>query len=181
MALIAENTLSTAEHTFVNITMISIDKRPPLGVNRMTRSIRSASGFTLIELMIVVAIIAILTAIAYPSYVNYITKTHRVAAEGCLSEYSNYMERYYTTNLRYDQDTSATPVPNALPVLDCAGPQQTGNNYAYSFPAAPTPAAYTVQAVPQGAQASRDTLCGTLTINQTGARTPITGAQLQCW
>ena len=56
-------------------------------------------GFTLIELMIVVAIIAIIAAIAYPSYINSVVKTKRAAAEGCVSEYANYMERYYTTNL----------------------------------------------------------------------------------
>src|SRR5690242_9860872 len=63
--------------------------------------LQPSTGFTLIELMIVVVIIAILAAIAIPAYTNYITKTRRSAAEGCLSEYSNYMERYYTTNLNY--------------------------------------------------------------------------------
>ena len=144
--------------------------------------VRHVDGFTLIELMIVVAIIAILAAIAYPSYINYITKTHRVAAEGCLSEYANYMERYYTTNLRYDQDTSATPVPNSLPMFDCATPQQTGANYSYKFAALPTQTAYTIQAVPINAQLTRDTQCGTLSLNQTGARTESgTGTVDQCW
>ena len=144
-------------------------------------------GFTLIELMIVVAIIAILAAIAYPSYINYITKTHRVAAEGCLSEYANYMERYYTTNLRYDQ-TSTTPtvLNNATtwPQFDCATPQQTGANYNYRFAAnSPSPAAYTIQAVPINAQLTRDTQCGTLTLDQTGARNIVngTGTVDQCW
>lgn len=142
-----------------------------------------AQGFSLIELMIVVAIIAILAAIAYPAYTSYITKTHRVAAEGCLSEYASYMERYYTTNLRYDQDTEATPVANPVTttpptlVLDCASTQQTGSNYTYSVTnlAAST---YTLKATPIGAQASRDTTCGTLTLDQAGTRTPANSA---CW
>ena len=159
------------------------DHEPSASPKRRDR-FHGGDGFTLIELMIVVAIIAILAAIAYPSYINYITKTHRVAAEGCLSEYANYMERYYTTNLRYDQDTSATPVLNTLPMFDCATPQQTGANYKYQFAAnSPTQTAYTIQAVPIHAQLTRDTQCGTLTLDQTGARNIVngTGTVDQCW
>ncbi|MDQ7974852.1 MAG: prepilin-type N-terminal cleavage/methylation domain-containing protein, partial [Rhodocyclaceae bacterium] len=42
---------------------------------------RSASGFTLIELMIVVAVIAILAAIAYPSYQEYVMRSRRVEGQ----------------------------------------------------------------------------------------------------
>lgn len=128
-------------------------------------------GFTLIELMIVVAIIAVLAAIAYPSYTSYITKTRRNAASACLSEYANYMERYYTTNLRYDEDPG-TSTPNTLPQLDCAADSQTGDYYQYQFAAKPalSRSTYEIQAIPQGAQASRDSQCGTLAINQSGQR-----------
>lgn len=140
---------------------------------------RLARGFTLIELMIVVAIIAILAAIAYPSYTNYITKTHRVAAAGCLSEYANYMQRYYTTNLTY-LDSSGNAI--TLPVLDCATTQQTGNNYDYQFQGTPTATTFTVEAQPKGTQASRDTKCGTLAVDQTGKRTVSTSASVgECW
>jgi type IV pilus assembly protein PilE len=130
------------------------------------RTCRNA-GFSMIELMIVVAIIAILVAIAFPSYTSYIAKSHRVAAEGCLSEYSNYMERYYTTWLNYSQDGSGNA--NALPAFDCASTAQTGTNYSYALPAL-SATAYTVEAVPIGTQASRDAKCGTLKLDQTGAR-----------
>ena len=151
-----------------------------LGYPRAARITRGA-GFTLIELMIVVAVIAILAAIAYPSYVSYITKTNRKAAEGCLSQYANYMERYYTTNLRYDQDTAGNKLTTLLG-LDCAASQQTGNNYSYSFNPAPAQSTFTVQAKPIGVQATRDTQCGTLTLDNKGTRTESgTGTVATCW
>jgi type IV pilus assembly protein PilE len=128
---------------------------------------RSRAGFTLIELMIVVAIVAILAAIAYPSYTHYIIKTRRTAAKACLSQYANYMERFYTTNLTY----ALAPDP----LMDCEGAGQTGNYYGYNS-GTPTTNAYTLQAVPTTAQP--DSECGTLGLNQTGARTATTTG---CW
>lgn len=146
------------------------------------RLVRSA-GFTLIEMMIVVAIIAILSAIAYPSYIKYITRTHRVAAEGCLSQYANYMERFYTTNLAYNSAANPNPFATAGATLgfDCASAQQTGANYSYGLPSS-SATAYVIQAVPINTQLARDTQCGTLQLNQAGQRkangsTVVTG----CW
>lgn len=156
-----------------------VKNTPAVGSRSLVSLVRNRvdSGFSMVELMIVVAIIAILVALAFPSYVNYITKTNRKAAEGCLSEYANYMERYYTTNLKYSGLTSLTSVS-----MDCAATSQTGNNYSYRFPAAPTTTAYTLQAVPINAQATRDTLCGTLTLTQAGTR-GVSGSNTvqQCW
>ena len=132
--------------------------------------LRRSRGFTLIELMIVVAIIAVLASIAYPSYIKYITKTRRNAATACLSEYANYMERHYTTYLSYKQQSADTTWP---PALGCADTTQTGDYYNYSFggtPASPTSTAYSIQAVPKGTQESRDTQCGTLTLDYSGQR-----------
>lgn len=53
-------------------------------------------GFTLIELMIVVAIIGIIAAIAYPSYQDYVTRTNRTDAMTTLSRLAAKQERYYT-------------------------------------------------------------------------------------
>jgi type IV pilus assembly protein PilE len=140
------------------------------------------AGFTLIEVMIVMAIIAILAAVAYPSYIRHVTKANRVAAEGCLSQLSSFMERYNATYLRYDQsgsDKAATAV--ALPSLDCSSSQQTGRFYDYKFDSAPTQTTYKINAAPKGAQSSRDGMCGTLSLDQGGNRTTSTGQTSDCW
>jgi type IV pilus assembly protein PilE len=164
--------------------MHDLQTKPSRGVCLRThRSFWRSAGFTLLELMIVVAIIAILSAIAFPSYVSHVVKTHRVAAEGCLSEYSNYMERYYTSKLAYPAAGSSA-APPAL-VLDCATVSQTGNNYTYapaSGASSLTATTYTLEATPINAQATRDTKCGALKINQAGKRTISgTGTLAECW
>lgn len=128
---------------------------------------------TLIELMIVMVIVAILAAIAYPSYQSYIAKTRRKAATACLSQYANFMERFYTTNLNYD-------VPNPIAPLACRA--EGGLDRYYSFPQ-PTVGTdlrtYTISADPTDAQDALDPdHCGTLTLDQTSARTPTRNA---CW
>jgi len=70
-----------------------------MGMLRTRRG--QAAGFTLIELMIVVAIIAILAAIAIPSYSNYITRSKLTDAQNNLSAYRVAMEQYYQDNRQY--------------------------------------------------------------------------------
>ncbi|MDD4965932.1 type IV pilin protein [Halothiobacillus sp.] len=172
---------------------MTIENHPIRMNSRNIGRLQTSIGFTLIELMVVLAIIAIIAAIAYPSYINSVVKTKRAAAEGCLSEYANYMERYYTTNLRYDKDSAGTanpvvgsPVP-AANQLDCSTAQNSGADYAFTVVAtapnaAANPNTYTVTATPTGAQLSRDTQCGTLSINQVGTRTESgSGTVADCW
>jgi type IV pilus assembly protein PilE len=137
---------------------------------------RRARGFTLVELMVVVAIIAALTAIAVPSYRNYMVRTHRNAAKACLAESAQFMERYYTTNLDYD-------VPVDEFELGCHSDSGMDDRYDFTVVLDEAdPMIYTVTATPKDAQATGDTLCGVLGMDQTGARTESgTGDEEDCW
>lgn len=122
---------------------------------------RRSAGFTLLELMIVIAIIGVLTTIAFTSYQRNVVETRRKAATACLLEGSQFMERWYTTRLTYVGGDPSPPCENDLAPF-------------YSFPtpgATATTTAYVLTAVPLNQQLARDTFCGTLSINQTGTRT----------
>lgn len=145
----------------------------------MNRLSRVAKGFTLIELMIVVAVIAILAAIAYPSYVNYVVDTRRGTAAACLIEISQFMEREYTTELSYEEgDDKWDAMPQGF-----ACETDMADFYTFGFVAGsePTATTYVLNAVPQGPQ-ERDTECGTLTLNQAGLRGEGgSGDVADCW
>lgn len=57
-------------------------------------------GFTLIELMIVVAIIAILAAIAYPSYQEYVRKTKRIEMQAAMQDVAAQLQKYKIANFK---------------------------------------------------------------------------------
>lgn len=138
-----------------------------------------AAGFTLVELIIVVLIIAVLAAIAFPAYQNSVVKTRRGAAKSCLLESELFMQRFYTANLRYDQ---TLPPANAAVVLPaCTAGTDVTNHYTVALTAVAA-RTYTLTATPQGLQAAKDTDCGTLSINQLGAKTK-TGTETvdYCW
>lgn len=136
--------------------------------------LKTLKGFTLIELMIVVAIIGILAAIAYPSYQDSVRKSRRADARAVLLEAAQLMERRYTENL------TAGYAGVALPTNLTQSPQQGAPFYVISFSATPTQAAFTLQAAPQGAQSSDK--CGTLTLTNAGVKGQTTGKTVdECW
>lgn len=150
----------------------------------MTTSTPKPHGFTLIELMIVIAVIGVLSAVAYPAYQAHVLRTHRAVAAACLQELALQMERRYTLKMAYDQPV--TTLPAAACVAAAAGRYQfafgVAPGAAVGTAAGPTPASYLLQAIPQGAQAN-DRDCGTLGLDQQGVRTRSgNAANVQsCW
>lgn len=123
------------------------------------------SGFSLIELMVVVGIIGILASIALPAYTDHTRKTRRAAGAACATAMAQQMERWYTTNLTY--------VGGAIDTASCTDSAASYYNITVGGLAAKQ---YTISAAPTGQQSGDS--CGTLTVNQAGVKTPSTAG---CW
>ena len=139
--------------------------------NKLPRSARAARGFSLIEVMVVVAIIGILSSIAFSSYQSSTHKSRRYAAQSCLMEQAQYMERYYTS--------ARNPMSYEGAVLPTSAACRTNlaSFYTFSLPAAANSSqAFSVQAAAIGTQMG-DTGCTTLSLNQAESRLPAAG----CW
>jgi type IV pilus assembly protein PilE len=128
-------------------------------------------GFTLLELMIVIAIIAILASIAYPSYIQYIERARRNDAKAVLLEAAQYMERRFTENRTYATTT-------ALPTSLQQSPREGAAWYTIS-PGTPTATGYTLTATPRSGWTPRE--CGTLSVNQLGVRASSANTVDLCW
>jgi len=74
------------------------------------RLIPRQGGFTLIEMMVVVAVIGILAAVAYPSYREFVAKAKRADVAAMLSSAQQWMERFYSENFRYDKNSAGVAV-----------------------------------------------------------------------
>ena len=129
-------------------------------------NIRRKRGFTLIELMIVVAIIAILAAIAVPWWGRYTYRARRTDGQKILMHIAQAEERYYTDHNNYPLTASS---------LGYAGTITSENGY-YTVTLAAAPAAsagqgYVATATPQGAQ--ENDACGPLSIDNTAVKKPL--------
>ncbi len=144
----------------------------------MTQTMHPAQqGFTLIELMIVVAVVAILSAIAYPSYTAYVQRGHRADARAGLLQAAQWMERAATASGVY---------PTALPAT-LTWTADDAKRYTIAIAASNTTAAFTLTATPKNPGPQAGDKCGTYTLSNTGLRgangktTGQTGYNPDCW
>lgn len=124
----------------------------------------SKKGFTLVELMVVIAIVAILVALALPSYTRYIRKANRGEAQQLLLNWSNNQEIWRAAHTTY-----AGSGDIAVPTHD-----------KYNFSVTGTSAtAFILTADPTGDQAKdeeRTVPCDPLTLDQSNGKNPP-----ECW
>lgn len=151
-------------------------------------------GFTLIEVMVVVAVIGILSAIAIPSYNAYIQRSHRAEAKNFLMSLAQRLEQNYTLSGTYLQTQGVPPgniddtwlASTGFGSVPPSGPARYNISFVGGAPA--NASAYLLQAVPAGAQTGDE--CGTLILDQAyrkgagpGAAdvSPRADLTLRCW
>lgn len=127
---------------------------------------RTGAGFSLIELMIVVAVVAILAAIGYPAYLDQTRKAHRADAQALLMTVADRQQQFLLDTRAYAASTTA---------LQVQVPQAVAQHYtvAVALGTDPVPT-FTATATPVGHQAADK--CGVLSLTQAGIRSPA-----GCW
>ncbi len=149
---------------------------------------KKTGGFTLIELMIVVAIVAILAAIALPAYNNYVARSKLAEAYSELSGLSLSMQQYYQDNRSY-KDVTSSSSPDPWP---CAsGNLGAGQYFSYTCSpsgiGAPTTTTFTAEAIATSPDLTTGGSALMLSINQDGTKsTPQvpsgwTAPSSNCW
>jgi len=129
---------------------------------------RRSAGFTLIELMIVVAIVSVLALIAVPSYSSYVMRGHRANAQQVMTNVASRQQQYLLDARQFTATIGATGLGFSSDGWACAA---TCTNTRYTIDVAvnnaATPPTFTVTGTPAGSQVAD----GTLTYNNLGQKT----------
>ena len=129
-------------------------------------------GFTLIEVMVVVAIIGLLAAIGYPAYTEQVRKARRADAAGALAGLAGALERHAVETGGYEGAVKTNVGSNTTtdtPAIFSDKSPIDGNERHYDLKISDaTRSSFLIKAVPSGDQATDP--CGTLTLNQLGVR-----------
>jgi type IV pilus assembly protein PilE len=147
---------------------------------RATTWARTAAGFTLIELMIVVAVITILASVAYPSYMSYATRAKRSDAQQMMQEIA-LKEGQYILDARSYTATIGTGGLNInrsgwTCTTNCTNPAYT---ISVTVDLTTTPFSYTITGTPEsGSTQAND---GTLNLTSAGARTRMVSSVDKGW
>lgn len=134
-------------------------------------------GFTLLEILIVVAILGILVSIALPAYNDSVLRANRAEAKSELLQVAADQERYFSSFNTYIDDATPLVTPT---VADRDRTTQNGF-YVISVGAGASGigSSFIATATPQGDQT--DDVCTTLTITNTGVRGSTGAAVDECW